>query len=108
MADPPYGEFDGYTADGFDARDHRLLAGALRDAVAGGMGLIGFNAPGAATLYHWAKVEELTRSGCVSSKATDRDPVAEIVITAGLSGSPSQGALQSSSDAQRLRGGGSW
>jgi hypothetical protein len=33
FADPPYGEFDGYTADGFESRDHRLLAGALRGSL---------------------------------------------------------------------------
>ena len=87
LVDPPYGEFDDYTADGFDARDHRLLARALHEAVAGrGCALIAFNAPGARSLYEWARCEEFTRSGCVSSKATKRDPVAEIVITAGLRG----------------------
>jgi DNA adenine methylase len=29
FADPPYGEFDGYTAAGFSAKDHRLLASCL-------------------------------------------------------------------------------
>lgn len=88
FADPPYGEFDGYTADGFDSRDHRLLAGALKEAVELGRAVIAFNAPEAAPIYHWATCELVTRSGCVSSKASDRDPVSEIVITAGLRGAP--------------------
>lgn len=88
LVDSPYGEFDGYTAAGFGSRDHRLLAGALKEAVARGVAVIAFNAPEAAPIYHWAHVEEVTRSGCVSSKATERDPVAEIIITAGLRGAP--------------------
>jgi site-specific DNA-adenine methylase/DNA modification methylase len=86
FVDPPYGQFDGYTADGFGSRDHRLLARALREAFdLNCVGIIAFNAPEAAPIYHWAKCEEVTRSGCVSSKATERDPVTELVITAGLS-----------------------
>jgi len=89
FADPPYGEFVGYTAGGFSAKDQRLLAAALRGAVTGrGCALIAFNAPVAAAIYHWARVEEVTRSGCVSSKPTARDPVTELVITAGLRGAP--------------------
>lgn len=88
LFDPPYGEFDGYTAAGFESRDHRLLASALKEAVARGIAIIAFNAPEAAPIYHWAHVEEVTRSGCVSSKATARDPVSEIIITAGLRGQP--------------------
>lgn len=84
LVDPPYGEFVGYTAAGFGARDQRLLAGALREAADQNIAIIAFNAPGAETLYHWANVEMLTRSGCVSSMATKRDPVAEVLITAGL------------------------
>lgn len=84
LFDPPYGEFVGYTAAGFDARDQRLLAGALREAFESNIGVIGFNAPGAAPLYHWAKVEELERPGTVSSAAGERGRVAEIMITAGL------------------------
>lgn len=86
LVDSPYGEFDGYTAAGFGPRDHRLLALALKEATAGGVAVIAFNAPEAASIYHWAHVEEVTRSGCVSSKATERDPVAELIITAGLRG----------------------
>ncbi len=84
FADPPYGEFDGYAAAGFGSKDHRLLASALREASDRGIGVIAFNAPEAGPIYHWAKCEEVTRSGCVSSKATDRDPVSELVISAGL------------------------
>lgn len=84
LVDSPYGAFDGYTAAGFGSRDHRLLASALKEEAAGGVAVIAFNAPEAASIYHWAHVEEVTRSGCVSSKATDRDPVAELIITAGL------------------------
>jgi DNA adenine methylase len=84
FADPPYGEFDGYTAAGFESRDHRLLARALREGVQSGIAVIAFNAPEAASIYHWATCEEVSRSGCVSSKSTVRDPVSEIVITAGL------------------------
>jgi DNA adenine methylase len=87
FVDPPYGQFDGYTADGFGSRDHRLLARALREAFdLNCVGIIAFNAPEAAPIYHWAKCEEVTRSGCVSSKATERDPVTELIVTAGLRG----------------------
>jgi len=69
---------------GFESRDHRLLASALKEASRSHIGVIAFNAPEAAPIYHWANCEQVTRSGCVSSKASDRDPVSELVITAGL------------------------
>lgn len=84
FADPPYGEFRGYTAGGFSSRDHRLLASALKEAVARGIGVIGCNAPEAAGIYGWAKCEEVTRSGCVSSDKGGRAAVAELIIMAGL------------------------
>lgn len=88
LVDPPYGKFSGYVADGFDSRDHRLLASALKEAVIGGVGLIGFNAPSAASIYYWAQVEEVERSGAISCKPDERDPVKEIIITADLRGTP--------------------
>ncbi len=84
LADPPYGDFDAYTPGGFSARDHRLLASCLRQLFKTGCAIIAFNGPGAETLYHWAKVEEVFRSGRISCKADGREDVAELLITAGL------------------------
>lgn len=84
LVDSPYGKFDGYCAGGFSPKDHRLLASALKDAMRTGIGFIGFNAPTAATIYHWAECETVTRSGCVSSDGDGREPVEELIITAGL------------------------
>lgn len=84
LSDPPYGDFDAYTAGGFSGRDHRLLASRLRELVNTGCAVVAFNAPGAASLYHWATVEEVSRSGRISCKGDGREDVAEILITAGL------------------------
>lgn len=84
ISDPPYGDFDAYTAGGFSARDQRLLASRLRQLVKTGCAVVAFNGPGAETLYHWAKVEEVTRSGRISCKADGREDVEELLITAGL------------------------
>lgn len=100
LADPPYGEFDGYTAAGFGDQDHRLLANALRAAFERGVAVIAFNAPEAAAMreqvslfqrsghliYGWARIEEVLRAGSVSSKGTERGKVGELLITAGLRG----------------------
>lgn len=89
LFDPPYGVFDGYTADGFESRDHRLLASALREAFNAGVAVIGFNAPEAEGIYgHWAKCELVERPGSVSSDIEGRQKVPELVITAGLRGAP--------------------
>jgi DNA adenine methylase len=85
VVDPPYGAFDGFTAGGFSAKDHRLLARRLLELHQGGCAVVAFNAPGAEPLYHrWASIERLQRSGRMSSKGDGRQAVAELLITAGL------------------------
>jgi len=75
-------------------RDHRLLASRLRELVKQrACAVVAFNAPGAASLYHWATVEEVSRSGRISCKGDGREDVAEILITAGLARRSGEGVM---------------
>lgn len=83
LCDSPYGEFDMYTADGFGDLDHVTLAESLREATTREVALIAFNAPDAKSLYPWAHVETVERSGCINSDTDERQAAAELLITAG-------------------------
>lgn len=83
FVDSPYLKtFGGYTAGGF--REHAPLAEALKAAFGFGVAIVAFNSADGASLYPWASIETLKRSGRISSKGAGRRPVDELLITAGL------------------------
>lgn len=93
IVDPPYLDgFVAYTAEGFSAAEQGHLADALHLAVMRGAAVIAFNAPAARALYPWAAIEEVQRSGRMSSKGSGRQPVSELIISCGLRGAQERAA----------------
>jgi len=86
ISDPPYvGGFDAYTAQRFGTAEHHALSTVLADLVRKGCAVIAFNSPQARPLYaYWARVQDTTRSGRISSDGSGRQRVRELIAFAGL------------------------
>lgn len=75
--------FTAYSADGFQLKDHERLAACLRRAKDRGVHVIASNAdvPLVRKLYEGFTLETVMVGRTISSKATKRDKVAEVLIT---------------------------
>lgn len=94
IADPPYLDtFAGYCGGGgFSRQGHEDLAESLHAKAKIGVAIVAFNSPKAESLYTWAHVEVVKRSGRINSKGEGRGDVGELLITAGLADARTEAA----------------
>lgn len=78
--------FTGYTAAGFPASEHHRLSCLFRELVSNGVQCVASNSdtPEVRDLYAGFELHELQRSGTVSSKASKRGKVGELLICGGI------------------------
>lgn len=85
-ADSPYaGTFDGYTKDGFDEQDQRVLAGQLASHAAAGAAVWASNSDTELIreLYGWAQIETVNEQHSVGSKPERRGKRGCVLIRGG-------------------------